>query len=80
MTAVVTEMVQLLISAISSVGQGVASGIGDTLTALFVQTTEGTQHLSTTGGIIVAFGAIALALGICRLCVMFIFSLGSRGL
>lgn len=80
MTTVISEMAQSLVSAIASLGQGIATGIGSTLQALFIETTgtgeNAVSHLSTTGSIIVAFGAIALGLGIARLCVGFIFGLG----
>lgn len=78
----ITEILGMLGTGVSQLGQNIATGIGDTAKALFiVETTTSsgtTMQLSTFGVIIVTFAAVALAIGLTKLVVHFIMSLGGK--
>lgn len=78
MSSVLTEFVSILISAISTLGQGIAVGVKDTATALFLDTSGNGTALSTFGGILAIFAGLALAVGITTKIYMLITSLGSN--
>lgn len=78
MSAVVTELIQILASGITALGSAIGSGLNSTVTAAFLDTSGDTLALSTFGGVIAAFGAIALAVGLTTLVVRWIMSLGGR--
>lgn len=78
MSAIVTEMISILTSGISSLASGIGSGINTMVSSLFIDTTGNTQTLSVAGGIIMAFAAIALAVGLTTFCVKWLMSLGAR--
>ena len=60
MTAVLQEIVEILVSGISSMASGIGSGLNDMAEGLFLVTGEGgAQTLSTFGGIVAIFGGIA---------------------
>lgn len=62
MTAVLQEIVQILVSGISGLAQGIGSGLNDMAEGLFLVTgTDGAQSLSTFGGIVAIFGGERLA-------------------
>lgn len=83
-TAIVSQIVGILTSGIT----GLASGIGQGLTALvqsifFVSTTvEGvtTTSMSTFGILVVVFAGLSLCIGLSRLIVSWLSSLGGRRL
>lgn len=64
MSAIVTEFVQILVSGITGLGTGIASGIKNFAEALFLDVSGTTPALSTFGGILAVFAALALAIGI----------------
>ncbi len=77
MSAVLTEILNLLTSGISTYAQAFGSGLADTVEAIFLTTGEGgALSLSTTGGLIVIFAGLALAIGITRLVFNWVVSLG----
>lgn len=79
MTAVLQEIVEILVSGISSLATGIGSGLNDMAEGLFLVVGEGgTQTLSTFGGIVAIFGGIALAVGLTTLVTKWIMSLGAR--
>ena len=79
MTAVLQEIISLLVSGISQMASGIGSGLTALVSNIFLETdaTSGAQSLSTFGGIIVVFAGIALAVGLCRWVVNFLTSLGN---
>lgn len=81
-TDIVGDIVEILVSGISGLAQGIGSGINTAVTELFITTTgEGasaTHSLSVAGGIIVTFGAIALAVSLTTFVTKWLFSLGAR--
>lgn len=79
MSNVLKQIVELLVGGITGMAQGLASGINQYVTDLFIETsTEGAQTLSVFGGMVAIFGGIALAVGITRRIFSWLISLGGR--
>ena len=78
MQAVLTEIISLLVGGIQGIASGVGSGLSTLATSIFLTGTGDTQKLSAFGGIIVVFAGISLAIGLCRLVVMWVSSLGGH--
>lgn len=81
MQAVLTEIVQLLVGAISDIATGIGSGVSALVTNIFLTgsgTTESPYALSVFGGVIAVFGGIALAIGLSRWVMNFLTSLGAK--
>lgn len=81
MTAVLQEIISLLVAGISQMATGIGTGLSALANAIFLETVgEGasaTTQLSTFGGLIVVFGGIALAIGLSRFVVNWVTSLGN---
>jgi len=77
-TALVSAIIQILVSGIVGVAEGIGTGISTLAQDIFFVTVEGVTTLSTMGTLIVAFAAISLALGLCRWVLNFLTSLGAR--
>lgn len=78
MTAVLQEIISLLVGGISQMATGIGTGLSALANSIFLETgTGGTQQLSTFGGLIVVFGGIALAIGLSRFVVNWVTSLGN---
>lgn len=78
MSAILTEIVSLLVGGITGLATGIGSGVSSLVQNIFFTTNEGTQTLSTFGGVIVVFAAISLAIGLCRWVMNFLTSLGAK--
>lgn len=79
MTALLTEIIQLLVGGITGVASGVGKGLSQLASDIFIQAgAEGAQTLSVFGGVVIIFAGISLALSLCRWVVNFVTSLGSR--
>lgn len=80
MSAVLQEIITLLVSGISQMATGIGSGLTSLVSNIFLETdvSTGTQSLSVFGGIIVVFAGIALAVGLCRWVVNFLTSFGKQ--
>lgn len=76
MTAVLQEIITLLTSGLSSMATGIGQGFNAFMGAIFLDTSGSNPVLSTTGGIIVVFAAIALSIGLGRLVANYLFGLG----
>ena len=80
MQAVLSEIVSLLVGGIQGIATGIGQGLQQLVTAIFL-TGEGTQAspyaLSVYGGVIVVFAGISLAIGLCRMIVYWVSSLGN---
>lgn len=74
MGELLTEIVQLLVGGITQVATGIGSGLQTLITNIFL-TAEG--GLSNFGGLIIIFGAISLALGLCYFVVNWLTSWGN---
>lgn len=79
MSAIVTELIGILVSGLTAMATGIGTGLQSYVTALFVDTTaEGGYKLTTFGGLIAVFGGIALAISLGRLVLMWVMSLGAK--
>lgn len=79
MSNILNEIIQLLVGGISGMAEGLAAGINQYVTDLFITTSEGgAMSLSTFGGMVAIFGGIALAVGITRRIFSWLVSLGGR--
>lgn len=81
MSAVLTEIINLLGSGISSFATQIGTGVNALVTNLFIQTVgEGasaTKSLTTFGGVIIIFAGIALTIGLSKLIFNWLTSLGN---
>ena len=77
-TALVTEIIQILVSGITGIATGVGQGLSELAKAIFFTTSGETETLSVMGILIVAFAGISLAIGLCRWVLNFLTSLGAR--
>lgn len=78
-TAVVSSIIEILVSGISGIATGIGSGLTELVKSIFFVTAEGgTSELSTFGIMIVVFAGISLAIGLSRWVLQFLTSLGSR--
>lgn len=78
---IVGEIVQILVSGITGLAQGIGSGLNDMAQALFLSgsgTESSPYTLSTFGAIVAVFAGIALAVGLTTLVTKWIMSLGAR--
>lgn len=78
MSSVLTEIITLLTSGISSLASGIGNGLKALVEGIFLDTSGSTTALSTFGGVVVIFAAVALAFGLCRWVTNWITSLGAN--
>lgn len=78
MSAILTEIVSLLVGGITGIAQGVGAGVSSLVTNIFIDSSGTTQALSTFGGIVVVFAGVSLAIGLCRWVMNFLTSLGAK--
>lgn len=82
MTAILTEIIELLVGGITGVAKGIGSGLSDLAQSIFLTTTgsgaDATTSLSVFGALIIIFAGISLAIGLSRWVVNFCTSLGAR--
>lgn len=76
MSAILTEIISLLVGGITGIAQGIGSGLTELVEAIFVTGTGETLALTTFGGLIAVFGGIALAVGLSHMVVRWVMSLG----
>lgn len=80
MSAVLTEIISLLVAGISGIATGIGSGLQALVTNIFLTgsgTTESPYALSTFGGVIIIFAGVSLAIGLSRMVVNWVTSLGN---
>ena len=81
-TALVTAIIEILVSGISGIASGVGAGLSTLAQEIFFVTTgtgaDATTSLSVLGICIIAFAAISLGLALCRWVLNFFTSLGQR--
>ena len=79
MSALLIEIIQLLVGGISGVAKGIGGGLSELAQSIFISAgADGAQSLSVFGGLIVIFAGISLAIGLSRWVVNFVTSLGAR--
>lgn len=76
MTAILQQIIEILVAGISGIASGVGQGLTTLAQALFLGAEAGT--LSVFGGLVVVFAGISLAISLCRWVVDWITSLGAR--
>lgn len=78
--AVLNDIISLLGGSIGEMGKQIGTGIGETVSALFLETNESGEvtGISLTAGVIAIFGGISLTCGLTYLVTRWIFSLGGR--
>ena len=81
-TALVSAIIEILVSGITGVATGVGQGLSTLASNIFFVTTgtgnDATTSLSVLGICIISFAAISLALALCRWVLNFFSSLGAR--
>lgn len=79
MATVLQEFVNILVSGITSLAQGIASGVVAMAKALFLETSEqgAVTGLSVFGGIVAIFAGLALAISITTRVYTWVTSLGN---
>lgn len=80
MSTVLTEFIQILVSGIVSLAEGIASGVVAMAKALFLEvdaTTHAVTGLSVFGGIVAIFAGLALAISITTRVYTWVTSLGN---
>ena len=80
MSTVLTEFIQILVSGIVSLAEGIASGVVAMAKAVFLEvdaTTHAVTGLSVFGGIVAIFAGLALAISITTKVYTWVTSLGN---
>lgn len=78
--SILTAIVEILVGGITQVASGIGAGLSTLVQDIMVSgsgTTESPYALTTFGTIVVVFAGIGLALGLCRLIVHWITTLGA---
>lgn len=78
MDSVLTEIIRLLTGGITGIATGIGNGLTALVTNIFIDTTGETNTLSVFGGVIVIFAGVSLAIGLSRLVVKWVSSLGGN--
>lgn len=80
MTGVLTEIIELLVGGISGIATGIGQGLGNLTKSIFLDgtgTDAAPYKLSIFGGVIIVFAGVSLAIGLSRLVVNWVTSLGN---
>lgn len=77
-TALMAELIELLVGGITGVAKGIGQGLSELVQSIFMQQTGETWSLSVFGAVIIIFAGISLAIGLSRWVVNFVTSLGAR--
>lgn len=72
----VVQMVQILVSGLTEMAAGIGTGLNELVVNIFLASVDGATTLSTFGSVILAFGGIALAIGLSRFVVNWVTSFG----
>lgn len=75
-TAILTQIIAILVGGIKGIASGIGEGLSTLATSIFLDTTGETATLSVFGMVVAIFAGISLAVGLCRLVVRWISSLG----
>ena len=75
-TQILSETISLLVGGITGIAEGIGSGIQALVNNLFFVGTGETQSLSIFAILTIVFAGIALAIGLCRLILHWLSTLG----
>lgn len=78
MTAVLTELIGLLVGGLTAMATGIGEGLSALVTSIFLDGAGDTQKLSAFGAVVGIFAGVSLAVGLSRWVVNFVASLGAR--
>lgn len=77
---IVTQIIQMLVSGLTEMATGIGGGLNSLAQSIFLKQNgsgeQGTWVLSQFGELIIAFGAVALAVGLSRFVVNWLTSFG----
>lgn len=76
-TAILSEIITILVGGITGIAEGVGTGLSTLATAIFLTGEGESQTLSVFGVLVVVFAGIALAIGLCRFVVNWLTSFGN---
>ena len=77
MAEVLSQIIELITAGITGIAGGIGDGLSTLVTEIFLTVGEnGKMELSTFGGVVVVFAGIGLAIGLSRLVVKWVSSLG----
>ena len=76
--AILTEIISLLTGGISGMATGIGGGLQALVQNIFIDSTGTTPTLSAFGVVVVVFAGVGLAVGLSRLIVRFISTLGGH--
>ena len=75
---IVVEIIQILVAGFTQMATGIGGGLNDLAQSIFLaEGTEGAVTLSNFGQLIIAFGAVALAIGLSKFVVNWLTSFGN---
>ena len=78
MSAILTEIISILVAGISGIATGIGEGLSNLVTSIFLTAgADGAMELTTFGGLIVVFAGVSLAIGLSRWVVNWLTSLGA---
>lgn len=75
-SAIVAEIIEILTSGITGIATGIGSGLKGLVDNIFFTTSGETTTMSTFGIMVCVFAGISLAIGLSRLIVRWLSSLG----
>ncbi len=73
---IVTQIIQILVSGLTEMATGIGSGLNNLAQSIFLVQAGENWELSQFGQLIIAFGAVALAVGLSRFVVNWLTSFG----
>ena len=78
MSAILSEIISILVAGITGIATGIGEGLTALVSSIFLTVgVDGAMELTTFGGLIVVFAGISLAIGLCRWVVNWLTSLGN---
>ena len=75
-TNIVNDILTTLFAGLQTAATAIPSALGQAIVGFMTTTTEGVTHLSDAGQIVIAFGAVSLALSLVYLGINFVLSWG----
>lgn len=82
MTAILNEIIDLLVGGITGIATGIGSGLANLVQSIFLKVGENgaIEGLSTFGGVVIVFAGVSLAIGLSKLVVHWVTSLGASNM
>ncbi len=77
-SGIMTQIIEILVSGIVGIGEGIGSGLSALVGSVFLTGTGDSQTLSAFGTLVIIFAGISLAMGLTRWVLNFVTSLGAR--